>query len=129
MKRNFSCAPIMKDEIRAAIRKMKLGKITGPHSISVERFEAFEEYGIDKTAILLYKIYDTGQIPSDNSRPIFIALPKKDSGPTECDLPRAISHITKYKRRATFFGHVMRREKLKHLVTIGMIGGKRVRGK
>ena len=28
------------------------------------------------------------------------------------------------KCQATFFGHVMRREKLKHLVTTGMIEGK-----
>ena len=33
------------------------------------------------------------------------------------------------KRQATFFGHVTRREKLEHLVTIGMIEGKRSRRK
>ena len=34
-----------------------------------------------------------------------------------------------YKRQATFFGRVMRREKLEHLVKTGMIEGKRSRGK
>ena len=34
-----------------------------------------------------------------------------------------------HKRQASFFGHVMRREKLEHLVTSGMIEGKRRRGK
>ena len=34
-----------------------------------------------------------------------------------------------FKRQETFFGHVMRRKKLEHLVTIGMIEGKRSRGK
>ncbi|GFN79596.1 hypothetical protein PoB_000610200 [Plakobranchus ocellatus] len=33
------------------------------------------------------------------------------------------------KRQATFFGHVMRREKLENLVTTGMFEGKRSRGK
>ncbi|GFO08467.1 endonuclease-reverse transcriptase [Plakobranchus ocellatus] len=33
------------------------------------------------------------------------------------------------KRQATFFGHVMRREKLENLVTTGMLEGKRSRGK
>ena len=33
------------------------------------------------------------------------------------------------KRQATFFGHVMRREKLEHLMTTGMIEGKRSRGR
>ena len=32
-------------------------------------------------------------------------------------------------RQTTFFGHVMRREKLEHLITTGMIEGKRSRGK
>ena len=31
--------------------------------------------------------------------------------------------------QATFFGHVMRREKLEHLVTTGKINGKRSRGR
>ena len=31
--------------------------------------------------------------------------------------------------QTTFFGHVMRREKLEHLITIGMMEGKRSRGK
>ncbi|GFO12756.1 endonuclease-reverse transcriptase [Plakobranchus ocellatus] len=34
-----------------------------------------------------------------------------------------------HKRQATFFGHVMRREKLENLVTTGMLEGKRSRGK
>ncbi|GFN90701.1 craniofacial development protein 2-like protein [Plakobranchus ocellatus] len=33
------------------------------------------------------------------------------------------------KRQVTFFGHVMRREKLENLVTTGMLEGKRSRGK
>ncbi|GFN99171.1 hypothetical protein PoB_002567700 [Plakobranchus ocellatus] len=33
------------------------------------------------------------------------------------------------KRQATFFGHVMQREKLENLVTTGMLEGKRSRGK
>ncbi|GFO03036.1 endonuclease-reverse transcriptase [Plakobranchus ocellatus] len=87
----------MKDEIRAAIRKMKAGKATGPDKISVEMIEALEEFGIEKVTELLNEIYDTGQIPTDISKSIFIALPKKP-GATECELHRTISlmsHITK----------------------------------
>ena len=32
-------------------------------------------------------------------------------------------------RQTTFFGHVMRRERLEHLITTGMMEGKRSRGK
>ena len=38
--------------------------------------------------------------------------------------------VNKIRTRQTqFFGHVMRREKLEHLITIGMMDGKRSRGK
>ena len=45
----------------------------------------------------LNAIYDSGEIPSDLSKSIFIALPKKP-GATECESHRTISlmsHITK----------------------------------
>ena len=44
MKRNFAGPPIMKDEIWAAVRKMKLGKATGPDSVSLELLEALEDW-------------------------------------------------------------------------------------
>ncbi|GFO27738.1 hypothetical protein PoB_005424300 [Plakobranchus ocellatus] len=56
-----------------------------------------EDFGIGKVTHLLNEIYDTGHIPADLSRSIFIALPKKP-GATECELHRTISlmsHITK----------------------------------
>ena len=40
MKRNFAGPPTMKDEIREAMRKIKLGKAKGPDSLSVELLEA-----------------------------------------------------------------------------------------
>ena len=97
MKKNFAGPPIMKDEVREAMRKMKMGKATGPDGLSIELIEALEEFGIEKVTTLLNKIYDTGQIPVDMSRSIFIALPKKP-GATDCELHRTISlmsHVTK----------------------------------
>ena len=97
MKKNFAGPPIMKDEVREAMRKMKTGKATGPNGLSIELIEALEEFGIEKVTTLLNEIYDTGQIPVDMSRSIFIALPKKP-GATDCELHRTISlmsHVTK----------------------------------
>ncbi|GFS12153.1 endonuclease-reverse transcriptase [Elysia marginata] len=77
---------------------MKSGKATGPDKISVDIIEALDDYGIEKTTNLLNEIYDTGQIPTDLTKSIFIALPKKKPGATECELHRTISlmsHITK----------------------------------
>ncbi|GFO48682.1 upf0568 protein c14orf166 homolog [Plakobranchus ocellatus] len=97
MKNNFAGPPIMKEEVETAIKKMKHGKAAGPDNISVELIEAREDFGIGKVTHLLNEIYDTGQIPTDLSKSIFIALPKK-SNATECELHRTISlmsHITK----------------------------------
>ncbi|GFO30487.1 endonuclease-reverse transcriptase [Plakobranchus ocellatus] len=103
MKNNFAGPPIMKEEVETAIKKMKHGKTTGPDNISTELIEALEDFGIGKVTHLLNEIYDTGQIPTDLSKSIFIALPKKP-GATECELHRTISlmsHITKILLKIT----------------------------
>ena len=90
MKKNLAGRPIMKDEVRETMRKMKTGKATDPDGLSIELIEALEEYGIEKVTTLLNEIYNTGQIPVDMSRSIFIALPKKP-GAADCELHRTIS--------------------------------------
>ena len=67
----------MRNEPQAAITKKELDKATDPDFISVGLLEAFEKYGIDKITALRNEIYDTDQIPPDNSKSIFIALPTK----------------------------------------------------
>ena len=87
----------MKDEVRKAVKSMKKGKAAGPDKITVEMIESLDEFGIDMLTDFLNAIYDTGDIPSDLSKSIFIALPKKP-GATECESHRTISlmsHITK----------------------------------
>ena len=64
---------------------MKTGKALGPDGIATEMIEALEEFGVDILYDLLNEIYNTGIIPEDMSKTIFIALPKK-SGTTECEL-------------------------------------------
>ena len=79
------------NEIRAAIRKMKLGKATGPGSIIVELLEALEVYGIDKITTLLNKLNDTRHLKIHINF-FFIARTP------ECDLDgmnNFMSHITK----------------------------------
>ena len=97
MKNNFAGPTIMKDEVRAAIQNMNGGKATDPDNIAIEHIEALEEFGISKTRILLNEIYDTGHIPKDMLKSVFIALPKK-AGAAECELHHTISlmtHVTK----------------------------------
>ena len=56
MKCNFAGPSIVKNEIRATIRKLKSSKATDTDSISVELLEALGDYGFDKIATLLNKI-------------------------------------------------------------------------
>ena len=83
MKGNFASVCILKDEIWAAVRKMKLVKLTGSDSITVELLKAFEVDGNDKITRLLNKIYDICQIPEVISKSIFITLLKKSRGNSE----------------------------------------------
>ena len=96
--KNFDGPPIMKDQVRKAVKSMKKGKAAGPDKITVEMIESLDEFGIDiMLTDFLNAIYDSGEIPSDLSKSIIIAMPKKP-GATECESHRAISlmsHITK----------------------------------
>ncbi|CAF1302854.1 unnamed protein product [Adineta ricciae] len=97
IKKNIEGPTIMKDEVRKAIKSMKTNKATGPDGISVEMIQCLDEIGVDMMTKLINQIYDTGNIPEDLTKSIFIALPKK-SGATECELHRTISlmsHVTK----------------------------------
>ena len=92
---------ILKSEVKAAINKMKKNKAAEPDNICIEMIQALDEFGIEKVTDLVNAIYDSGEIPPDMSKSIFIALPKKP-GATECELHRTISlmsHITKVLMR------------------------------
>ena len=97
LKKEIDGPPILKQEVAAAIKKMKAGKATGQDNIPVEIIVALEDLGIDVVTKLLNSIYDSGVIPSDLLKSIFIALPKSP-GATECEMHRTISlmsHFTK----------------------------------
>ncbi|GFN84853.1 hypothetical protein PoB_001135900 [Plakobranchus ocellatus] len=68
------------------------------------------------------------QVSSENHFSVIESKKTNDTVLEEAHTTRLlISKIR--KRQATFFGHVMRREKLENLVTTGMLEGKRSRGK
>ena len=88
---------ILKDEVRFAFRKMKSGKAAGPDDLPFELIAALDELGLTSVTRLLNRIYDSGTIPDDMKKSIYIALPKKP-GTVECDQHRTISlmsHLTK----------------------------------
>ena len=88
---------ILKDEVRFAFRKMKSGKAAGPDELPFELIAALDELGLKSVTRLLNSIYDSGTIPDDMKKSVYIALPKKP-GTVECDQHRTISlmsHLTK----------------------------------
>ena len=97
IRKNIDGPKILQSEIRAAVSRMKGNKARGPDGIVIEMIKALDDFGIEKLTIMTNEIYDTGKIPQDLSKSIFIALPKKP-GTIECELHRTISimsHITK----------------------------------
>ena len=97
IRKNIDGPKILQSEIRAAVSRMKGNKARGPDGIVIEMIKALDDFGIEKLTIMANEIYDTGKIPQDLSKSIFIALPKKP-GTIECELHRTISlmsHITK----------------------------------
>ena len=96
-KKNMEGPSIMKDEVRQAIKSMKSNKATSPDGISTEMIQRLDELDVDTITKLINDICDTGEIPEDLTKSIFIALPKKPAI-TECKLHRIISlmsHATK----------------------------------
>ena len=97
IKKELEGPPILKEEVDDAIKKMKFGKATGPDNIPIEVIATLEDVGLEMTTKLLNAIYDSGDVPEDLMKSVFIALPKSP-GATECELHRTISlmsHITK----------------------------------
>ena len=81
---------ILKEEVQSALQHCKTGKAAGPDEVVVEMLTAFQEDGVDVLLSLFKNLYQTGQIPSDMLKSVFIAIPKK-SNSQECENHRTIS--------------------------------------
>ena len=83
---------ILKEEVRWALQHCKPGKAAGPDEVVVEMLIALQEDGVDVLWSLFENIYETGQIPSEMLKSVFIAIPKK-SDTLDCENHRTISLI------------------------------------
>ena len=84
---------ILEDEIVNVIKKFKKGKSPGNDETTIEMIIASGNFGIRKIVELANKVYDTGYIPKEMYRSIFIITPKKP-GAVECSLHRTISLLS-----------------------------------
>ena len=95
--RNLEGPKIIQSEVRQALKHLKGGKAPGPDEIYSEMIQAAGDLAVEKLTKLCNMIYDTGYIPEDLRRSIFITIPKKPKA-MECKDHRTISlmsHVTK----------------------------------
>lgn len=88
---------ILKSEIQKAMKSMKTGKSPGDDGVMIEMLKAGGEILLDKITTIANKVYNTGIIPEEMGKSVFIAIPKK-AGTTDCEQHRTLSlmsHITK----------------------------------
>ena len=81
---------LLNEEVISVIKSFKKGKSPGNDEVTIEMILASGEFGMRKIAELARRIYETGYIPKEMYKSIFIAIPKKP-GAVECNLFRTIS--------------------------------------
>ena len=82
--------PNLAEEVKHALKKMKKGKSAGPDNVPIELITAQQDIEIMEVIKLLNIIYDTGEIPHNLTKSVFIAIPK-NPGTTDCEQHRTIS--------------------------------------
>jgi len=81
---SYESGPSILKEVRRALQHCKTGKAVGPNEVVVEMLIALQEDGVDVLWSLFKNIYETGQIPSELLKSVFIAIPKK-SNALDCE--------------------------------------------
>src|SRR5215469_11545445 len=69
---------------------MKFGKAVGNDGIALEMLKALGNFAVEKIIILANKIYESGELASQISKSVFIAI-SKVQGTLECEKHRTIS--------------------------------------
>ena len=88
---------ILKEEVAAALKAMKKKKAAGPDDIITEMLATAGEVGIERTTELANIMYESGKLPDELCKSIFIAIPKK-AGTTDCEAHRTISLISQFTK-------------------------------
>ena len=81
---------LLEEGIVSVMKKFKKGKSPGHDGVTIKMILANGNFGLRKIVELANKIYNTGYIPKEMYRSIFIAIPKKPNA-VECSLHRTIS--------------------------------------
>lgn len=89
--------PILKSEVEKAIRQSKTRKTPGPDEIPVELLKILDDESISVLTAFFNQVYQSGELPNDWQKSIFIALPKntKASRCSDFRLISLMSHVLK----------------------------------
>lgn len=68
---------ILKSEVRLVLDKMNWNKTEGENGIVIKMLTVLDDFSIDKNAEMISKIYNSGKILEDLSKPTLVALPKE----------------------------------------------------
>ena len=69
--------PILREEVEAAVKALKMGKSAGVDNIPAELVQAGGEAMIDSLTTICNKIWKTGEWPTTWTQSLVITLPKK----------------------------------------------------
>ena len=69
--------PILKDEVRFAIKSLKSGKAAGTDNIPAELLKHGDEAVVDILTTICNRIWQTGQWPSTWTQSLIVSIPKK----------------------------------------------------
>ena len=72
---NLEGPPILKTEVRAAIKRAKANKAPGADGVTAEMIKALEEFGVEKLTDLYNDIYESGHLPEDFLESVCVTLP------------------------------------------------------
>ena len=86
--------PILREEVEAAVKALKMGKSTGVNNIPAELVQAGGEAMIDILTAICNKIWKTGEWPTTWTQSLVITLQKKDNLQL-CQNYRTISLISR----------------------------------
>lgn len=84
---------ILRSEVAAAIKRLKLGKSGGEDQITAEAIKGMGEDGTNVIHTICEEIWNTGKWPSDWCKSVFIPIYKKGT-PTDCSNYRTIALIS-----------------------------------
>ena len=90
---NTDSHPILREEVEAAVKSLKLGKSSGVDNIPAELLQAGGETMIDVLLNICNKIWQTGEWPTPWTQSLIITLPKKGNL-LQCQNYRTISLIS-----------------------------------